>query len=141
MTSQEIERGNRKILHLTLKKKWFDMIASGEKKEEYREIKKYWIERLTWHEYHTYGHLELLHALVNKDALRRDFDAVEFKNGYRKDAPTLLVEFKGIKYAPARPEWIYNDNGSWYFVIQLGEIIPPSSNFSNGTIVNHAEGL
>ena len=27
-----------KILHLTLKKKWFDMIASGEKKEEYREM-------------------------------------------------------------------------------------------------------
>lgn len=34
-----------KILHLTLKKKWFDMIASGEKKEEYREIKPYWEKR------------------------------------------------------------------------------------------------
>jgi len=28
-----------KILEMTLKKKWFDMISSGEKKEEYREIK------------------------------------------------------------------------------------------------------
>jgi hypothetical protein len=34
-----------KILHLTLKKKWFDMILSGEKKEEYRELKPYWIKR------------------------------------------------------------------------------------------------
>ena len=31
-----------RVLHLTLKKKWFDMILSGEKKEEYREIKSYW---------------------------------------------------------------------------------------------------
>jgi len=28
-------------LHLTLKKNWFDLILSGEKKEEYREIKPY----------------------------------------------------------------------------------------------------
>jgi len=35
-----------KILNLTLKKKWFDMILSGEKKEEYREIKQYWETRL-----------------------------------------------------------------------------------------------
>ena len=36
-----------KKLHLNLKRKWFDMILSGEKKEEYREFKKYWIDRLT----------------------------------------------------------------------------------------------
>jgi hypothetical protein len=30
------KEGNMRILHLTLKKKWFDMIASGEKREEYR---------------------------------------------------------------------------------------------------------
>lgn len=27
------------VLNLTLHRKWFDMIASGEKKEEYRDIK------------------------------------------------------------------------------------------------------
>ena len=36
----------QETLHLFLKDKWFDMIASGEKKEEYREIKQYWIRRL-----------------------------------------------------------------------------------------------
>ena len=30
------------MLVLPIKKKWFDMIASGEKKEEYREIKPYY---------------------------------------------------------------------------------------------------
>lgn len=35
-----------KTLHLVLKAKWYDMIASGEKKEEYREVKPYWEKRL-----------------------------------------------------------------------------------------------
>ena len=32
-------------LYLPLKKKWFEMIKSGEKKEEYREIKPYYTSR------------------------------------------------------------------------------------------------
>ena len=32
---------------LTLKKEWFYMILSGEKTEEYREIKPYWEKRFT----------------------------------------------------------------------------------------------
>jgi hypothetical protein len=35
-----------KTLKLTIKKKWFNMIESGEKTEEYREITQYWINRL-----------------------------------------------------------------------------------------------
>lgn len=34
------------ILHLPLKKEWYQMIERGEKREEYREIKPYWIKRL-----------------------------------------------------------------------------------------------
>lgn len=34
-----------KTLHLNLKKEWFDLISSGVKKEEYREIKQYWSDR------------------------------------------------------------------------------------------------
>lgn len=37
------------MLTLPIKKKWFDMILSGEKKEEYREIKPYWEKRLEKH--------------------------------------------------------------------------------------------
>lgn len=36
----------RKILCLAVSKKWFDLIASGEKREEYREIKPYWLKAL-----------------------------------------------------------------------------------------------
>lgn len=34
------------MLILPIKKQWFDMIASGEKKEEYREIKPYYTSRI-----------------------------------------------------------------------------------------------
>ena len=34
------------MLILPIKKKWYDMILSGEKKEEYREIKPYYTKRL-----------------------------------------------------------------------------------------------
>lgn len=33
-------------LHLVLKRKWWDMIASGKKTEEYRELKPYWTRRI-----------------------------------------------------------------------------------------------
>lgn len=34
------------MLILPIKRKWFDMILSGEKKEEYRELKTYYHKRL-----------------------------------------------------------------------------------------------
>ena len=33
------------VLPLVLKGKWYDMIASGEKREEYRDFKPFWITR------------------------------------------------------------------------------------------------
>lgn len=33
------------MLTLPIKNKWFNMILSGEKKEEYRELKPYYISR------------------------------------------------------------------------------------------------
>ena len=36
----------KKVLSLVLEKKWFKKIVSGEKTEEYREIKPYWASRL-----------------------------------------------------------------------------------------------
>ena len=62
-----------KILHLTLKKKWFDLISSGAKKEEYREIKPYWTR---W--------------------LEKDYTHIEFRNGYGKHVPSVTVELKEI---------------------------------------------
>lgn len=35
-----------KTIDLVLKAEWYDMIASGEKREEYREIKPYWCRKI-----------------------------------------------------------------------------------------------
>ena len=91
------------------------MIASGEKKEEYREIKRYWIQRLCNEiEWELHGSWE---------GICKKFDAVTFKNGYGKKAPTLTLEFKGLFIGEAKPEWSDNWQGE-VFVIKLGEILP-----------------
>lgn len=98
-----------KILHLTLKKKWFDMIASGEKKEEYREIKPYWVTRLA-------------NVVVRGETFQRWWDAVEFRNGYSKYAPKVMLTWKGIEVREGNPHW-GAELGKKYFVIKLGERI------------------
>jgi ASC-1-like (ASCH) protein len=64
-----------KILHLTLKKKWFDLIKAGEKTKEYREVKPYWTTRLE----------------------NKVYDEIHFRNGYSKNSPFMKVEWKGMK--------------------------------------------
>lgn len=73
-----------KTLQLTIKKQWFNLILSGKKTEEYREIKEYWITRLTLYPFR--GGYEM-----------KKFDAVQFINGYGKDKPTATFECKGIE--------------------------------------------
>ena len=64
------------ILHLTVKREWFDKIVSGEKIIEYREVKKYWETRLR-----------------HKNGKFKNFDTVHFRNGYGKNVPVCVVEF------------------------------------------------
>lgn len=59
-----------KALHLTLKKKWFDLILSGDKKIEYRDYKPYWTTRLE----------------------NKEYDYIHFVNGYGKDRPWMDVK-------------------------------------------------
>ncbi len=98
-----------KILHLTLTRKWFDMILSGEKKEEYRDQKRYWATRLIESgkcPYYTF----------------KDFDCILFRNGYAKDAPEMYVEFKGTTMDRGRKDWGAVE-GEHYYVIKLGKVI------------------
>lgn len=112
-----------KILHLTLKKKWFDMIASGEKLEEYREVKTYWWKRLVQcGECYAFLSDDLLPPDKWKMIMAKTFDAIQFKNGYSKNAPSMLVEFKGIEIGKAKPEWSDNWQGD-VFIIKLGKIL------------------
>lgn len=46
-----LRRSECSILPLVLKGRWYDMIAIGEKREEYREARPYWITRIrNWYD-------------------------------------------------------------------------------------------
>lgn len=88
-----------KVLHLTIKKKWFDMILSGDKTEEYREIKEYW----------------------NKRLIDREYDFICFRNGYSKDSPVMLVEFLEAWCSKGNTKWgAPQDTAVW--ILSLGKI-------------------
>ena len=42
MPMKQLKRSECAILPLVLDGEWYDMIASGEKKEEYRDAKRFW---------------------------------------------------------------------------------------------------
>ena len=65
---------NRTVLHLTLHREFFDAIAEGKKKTEYRENKACWQTRLAG----------------------RDYAEVVFRNGYAPRAPLMRVQCLGI---------------------------------------------
>lgn len=116
-----------KTLHLNLKKKWFDMILSGEKKEEYREIKPYWEKRFCF-AYCSYlgyqGHASSIYKnLFISDVTNSHLivDTITFSNGYSKNRPQFEIEFKGFEIKEGKQEW-GAEKGKKYFVLKLGKI-------------------
>lgn len=104
----------KKILHLTLKKKWFDLIASGSKIIEYREINDYWRRRLIDNIY-----------VAGATPDFKDFDEIHFRNGYRKEAPFMRVRWVGI--ISINSKYHKPDNSEklkgMQFAIFIGEIL------------------
>jgi hypothetical protein len=115
-----------RVLHLVLKRKWYDMIDSGVKTEEYREIKPYWIRRLCLAfsvdgRCHTCigNHcIECLHKNGNNYETWK-FDAVRFHRGYSKI--TKMFSIKDITIGFGNPEWGAPDKE--VFIIKLGKRI------------------
>ncbi len=99
-----------KTLLLTLSKKPFEVMVTGEKKNEYRRNSE-WI----------------LSRLFNKDGTKRDYDRVKFVNGYGSDKPYFIAEFKGFSpVVPATHTYsnglvVETNAGDWD--IQLGDIV------------------
>ena len=84
----------KKILHLNLYRKYFDAIADGTKTIEYRDKTDYWKRRIEG----------------------RKYDIIKFRNGYAKDAPTMLVEYEGYDVG-------FNTLCEEKYMINLGKII------------------
>jgi hypothetical protein len=91
------------------------MVLSGIKLEEYREIKRHWIQRFC-------NEVDWEFNSSSLEDVFKKYDTITFKNGYKKNARLMVVEFKGIDIGEAKPEWSDNWQGD-VFRIKLGKII------------------
>ena len=113
------------MLTLPIKKNWFDMIRSGIKLEEYRDISNYYAVRF----------MNVLIPETNKDNenistfindcragkyLKTDEFSVLLRNGYSKNSPTIEA-FCNLKVGTGKPEWGAKENTE-YFVLKIDGI-------------------
>lgn len=92
------------MLTLPIKKKWYDMILSGEKKEEYREIKPYYTSRL----------YSLVNIWVDNE---QTVVPILFRNGYSSDSPTIKCNVT-ISENYGKEEW-GAEKDKLYYVLKI----------------------
>lgn len=108
------------MLILPIKRKWLEMIRSGEKKEEYREIKPYYTSRvrnlITFKPWTDGQTIEVIKSCGAKGA---PFDHVVLRGGYDLLAPAVRI--KGtITIGEGRPEW-GAEPGKRYYIFRIDE--------------------
>ena len=98
------------MLYLPLKAKWYNMIESGVKTEEYREDKPYWCRRL------------LSEYVLDGELIRefKEYKYVCFSYGYTKRK--MVFEIDSILLGVGRVEWGAPENRA-VFKIKLGRRI------------------
>lgn len=96
------------MLILPIKRKWFDMILAGDKKEEYREVKPYYRSRFM-----NYGLLDPygLPSLLERRIILR--------NGYSASSPEITVKVR-LDIREGKPEWGAKP-GIEYYVLEIKE--------------------
>ncbi|MDM1045891.1 hypothetical protein HX004_14120 [Myroides sp. 1354] len=107
-----IDLTGKRVLRLTLSKKPFEVMVTGEKDFEHRKKGK-WIES----------------RLFDKKGNKRDYDLVLFFNGYGNDKPYFIVEYKGFEVYDKCVSLMSFYNGLTVdarigdYIIQLGKIL------------------
>ena len=107
------------MLILPIKKKWFDMIKSGEKKEEYREMKPYYSSRI--------GNAlcGLNFKYCREDFIKRCMNErivdVVFRNGYSYESPTIFCKCK-VRVGQGKEEW-GAEPGEVYYILKIVKIL------------------
>lgn len=112
-----MEQQKIKILHQSLKAKWYRMIEAGEKPEEYREDTPYWCVRF-------FGLSILLFSYRNgyQNINKAGYTHVQFSLGYPKkgdESRRMTFELKRIEFREGREEW-GAEKGKKYLVEVLG---------------------
>lgn len=113
-----------KTLHLVLKAKWYRMIESGEKKEEYRDVRsRYFIRKFM--RCSSICEAEGACWLCCTNNYTENFTHVCFHYGYTKRKMTF--EITDIHVGTGKPEW-GAEADRIYFVIKLGKQIQQKTN-------------
>ena len=110
-------------LHLPIKQKWRQMIAAGEKNEEYRDITPYWTKRLTgldvdpWDDWRSIiRHMESW-ARADEPFIFRPYKVAVF-HCYRPDRDRR--EIRGFRIGYGNPAWGAPTDRE-VFIIELGK--------------------
>lgn len=98
------------MLILPIKKKWYDMIRDGVKKEEYREIKPYYTKR-----FQNIGLLSFMEDVPNLWTKK-----VMFRNGYSDDSPSFVADVR-LEIKEGKKEWGAVP-GTKYYSLKIEEI-------------------
>lgn len=124
-------------LRINVKQPWFSMEQSGEKDEEYRDIKPYWVRRLIdlkikMSDEQIQSRIDEIMIFSSKIpyeialsfGFSNNFKFVEIKNGWArngKPAPIFTRKCEGIRIGVGKPEW--GASGVNQFIIGLGAIV------------------
>lgn len=109
------------MLTLPIKKKWFDMILSGEKKEEYREIKPYYESRFM----NAFGFFMVCGQMVCGEAapeeIRKEWPVpIAFRNGYSSDSPEIVANCN-LRFGTGKKEW-GAEPGVVYYILEIQSV-------------------
>jgi len=108
----------QKVLLLILKEPWYSTQESGEKLEEYKNLKEWMIIRLfnvpqlmkdqnvcrnTAISYIVYSIIENDFSLISQ--YQKEYDVIKFQHAYDKTAPFFITKYNGWKYKRGSSKW------------------------------------
>ena len=111
------------MLTLPIKKKWFGMILSGEKKEEYREITPYYETRFMnlFGVVFCGGTLLKCSEIGLSECAKDDIQTICFRNGCSKDSPSFVAKCT-LSVGTGKEEWGAEPQKE-YFILTVKEIL------------------
>lgn len=96
------------MLVLPIKRKWFNMIVSGEKREEYREISPYYKSRF-----------KNLFSMYPYSYIPTGYDKQQLvlRNGYSKNSPSCVIT-AFLDTGKGNPDWGAVE-GKEYYILKI----------------------
>lgn len=123
---------NVKVLDLVLDKRWWNLIASGDKTEEYRLVNRWSILRLINEEYHACFDTDDIvtdfmawynFTKLDRNIIFRGYDVVCFHLVYPDIRMSFRIDSISVKHGEFCSLIWGADPNKYYFVIKLGDRI------------------